>query len=85
LEILSLSLNNSKGFSKQVMIFSEFQAFRIIVFAFVDNPPGPRSAEDDFISGGVSLDRQGQWGSRRIWYGLVFMRSCGGDAPQSDR
>jgi hypothetical protein len=29
LELLSLSLNNSKGFSKKAMKFSEFQAFRI--------------------------------------------------------
>jgi hypothetical protein len=29
LELLSLSLNNSKGFSKKAMNFSEFQAFRM--------------------------------------------------------
>jgi hypothetical protein len=29
LELLSLSLNNSKGFPKKTIIFSEFQAFRI--------------------------------------------------------
>jgi hypothetical protein len=30
LELLSLSLNNSKGFSKKAIIFSEFQAFGVI-------------------------------------------------------
>jgi hypothetical protein len=42
LELLSLSLNNSKGFSKKTMIFSEFQAFRSIAPGLVDNSSEPR-------------------------------------------
>jgi hypothetical protein len=42
LELLSLSLNNIKGFSKKAMIFSEFQAFRSIAFSLVDNSFDPR-------------------------------------------
>jgi hypothetical protein len=42
LELLSLSLNNIKGFSKKAMIFSEFQAFRSIVFNLVNNSFDPR-------------------------------------------
>jgi hypothetical protein len=34
LELLSLSLNNSKGFSKKAIIFSKLQAFRIIAPKF---------------------------------------------------
>jgi hypothetical protein len=71
LEILSLSLNNSKGFSKKVMIFSEFQVFRIIAPGLVDNAFDPRSEENKFIPGCVSLDRQGQWGSIKD---IVFHR-----------
>jgi hypothetical protein len=41
LELLSLSLNDSKGFSKKVMIFSGFQAFRIIAFGWPAIPLNP--------------------------------------------
>jgi len=41
LELLSLSLNNSKGFSKKAIIFSEFQVFRIIAPRLADNSSGP--------------------------------------------
>jgi hypothetical protein len=41
LELLSLSLNNSKGFSKNAMIFSEFQAFRRIAMSLVTIPLTP--------------------------------------------
>jgi hypothetical protein len=59
LELLSLSLNNSKRFSKKAMIFSEFQVFRIIAPGVVDNSSEPRSGENKLIPGGVSLDRDG--------------------------
>jgi hypothetical protein len=42
LELLSLSLNNIKGFSKKAINFSEFQAFRSIAFSLVDNAFDPR-------------------------------------------
>ena len=47
------------------MIFSGFQAFRIIAFGLVDNSSEPRFEEDRFIPGGVSLDRQGGTGRAR--------------------
>ena len=55
------------------MIFSEFQAFRIIAPGLVDNSFGPRSGEDKFIPGGVSLDRQGRR-CREPGEALVFHR-----------
>ena len=42
LELLSLSLNNSKGFPKKAIIFSEFQAFRISAPGLADNASEPR-------------------------------------------
>jgi hypothetical protein len=39
LELLSLSLNNSKGFKKKAIIFSEFQPFRIGASSLDDNFP----------------------------------------------
>jgi hypothetical protein len=42
LELLSLSLNNSKGFSKKAMNFSEFQAFRSIAPGLADHASEPR-------------------------------------------
>jgi hypothetical protein len=42
LELLSLSLNNSKGFSKKAINFSEFQALGISVSSLADNPSEPR-------------------------------------------
>jgi hypothetical protein len=43
LELFSLSLNNSKGFSKKTIIFSEFQAFRSIARGLGENSPEPGS------------------------------------------
>jgi hypothetical protein len=40
------------------MIFSEFQAFRIIAPGLADNSLEAGAEEDKFIPGGVSLDRQ---------------------------
>jgi hypothetical protein len=41
LELLSLSLNNSKGFSKKAINFSEFQAFGISGPDLADNASEP--------------------------------------------
>jgi hypothetical protein len=83
LELLSLSLNNSKGFSKKVMIFSGFQAFRIIACGLVDHAAEPRFEKDRFIPGGVPLDRQGRGDDRRILYFLIFMIFFGcADSPE---
>jgi hypothetical protein len=56
LELLSLSLNNNKGFSKKAIIFSEFQAFRINAPGLVDNAFEPRFGyKVKFSPGDVSL------------------------------
>jgi hypothetical protein len=73
LELLTLSLNNSKGFSKKAMIFSEFQVFRIIAPGLVENSSESRSGENKLLPGGVSLDRYGCTG-----------RASGG-SPEDDR
>jgi hypothetical protein len=53
LELLSLSLNNSKGFSKKAIIFSEFQADRISAPGLAANAFDPRLGENAPIAGGV--------------------------------
>jgi hypothetical protein len=52
LELLSLSLNNSKGFSKKTIIFSEFQAFRKNAPGLIGNFFGYRSGGNELISRG---------------------------------
>jgi hypothetical protein len=49
LELLSLSLNNSKGFSKKAIIFSEFQAFGVIAPSLADNSFAPRFGQNKLI------------------------------------
>jgi hypothetical protein len=56
LELLSLSLNNNKGFSKKAIIFSEFQAFSISAPGLVDNSFDPRfGCKVKFSPGDVSM------------------------------
>jgi hypothetical protein len=53
LELLSLSLNNSKGFSKKAMNFSEFQAFRIGAPGLAGNSSDPDLGNKGKFSPGV--------------------------------
>ena len=56
LELLSLSLNNSKGFSKKAIIFSELQAFRSSAPGLADNSFDPRFGyKVKFSPGDVSM------------------------------
>jgi hypothetical protein len=59
LELFSLSLNNSKGFSKKAIIFSGFQAFGISAPGLVDNSFDPDFSKIKLGPGGVSPDRYG--------------------------
>src|SRR5660398_204141 len=64
LSLNTLSLNNSKGFSKKAIIFSEFQVFRSIAFSLVDNSFDPPIwVKVKFSPGGVSMSlARGQTG-----------------------
>jgi hypothetical protein len=60
LELLSSSLNNSKGFSKKAINFSEFQAFGIGLPGLADISRDPRFGENKPIPWGPILGLKGK-------------------------